>query len=821
VKNIDKSALGELVERLPAAVYCSTPEGKFAAGNQALAELFGFDDPESLYDIEVVSLYANPADRELMMERVARGEVLEPEAVELRRRDGSTFWARITSAAIRDENGKIATYEGVIEDITEERSAEERLRRTNVLLDALSEVQSGFIAGEDVSATFERLLEALLELSESEYGFIGEVLLDADGDPYLRTHAITDIAWNAETRAFYDDYAPNNMEFRNLKTLFGAVMTSGKPVYANDPGTDPRRGGLPAGHPPLKAFLGVPLFKGSDMVGMAGMANRAGGYGSELVEFLEPFFATCASLIQATRNDAARLAAERQALVRQQRLAGIVNLAVEGIVVFDQDGTIDSFNPAAQRMFGYGPAEVIGRPVTILIPGDRRREYLAKYRTMEEAATVEMVGLRRDGTTFPMEVSLSWSGGEGGEALTAVIRNVTDRKEAEAALRAAKSAAEKASRAKDEFLAGMSHELRTPLNGVIGLASILARGTHGQLAGKHQEYVEQIEASGRHLLELINDVLDLAKIQANRLELAVSPTSMSELIASAVDLVRESALGQGLTVEVDIDPQLPDLLNLDRLRIKQVLLNLLSNAIKFTPSGGKVGVQAVPQGDAVMVTVWDTGIGIPRAEQHKLFQPFEQVDASLSRERGGTGLGLALSRRLVEAHGGHISVASTPGEGSRFTITVPVSTASAAPRGNDVVAATPIRRAATVLVVEDNEVNRRVVTDYLESSGYQVAYAADGQAAIDQAVAVQPDVILMDIQLPVMDGLAATRAIKAHPELEDVPVVALTALAMKGDAESCLEAGCDSYLAKPVDPDDVLRAIEEQLASSAEPVPSP
>ncbi len=374
MKNVDKSALGELVERLPAAVYCSTPEGKFAAANAALAELFGFDDPETLYDVEVVSLYANPEERYAMMERVDRGEVLDPETVELRRRDGSTFWARITSKAVRDGEGSIATYEGVIEDITEERAAEERLRRTNALLDALSEVQSGFIAGKDVAATFERLLKALLRLSDSEYGFIGEVLLDVDGQPYLRTHAITNIAWNAETRAFYDEYAPNNMEFHNLQTLFGSVMTSGEPVYANAPATDPRRGGLPDGHPPLNAFLGVPLFKGTDMVGMAGIANRPGGYDRELVEFLGPFFATCASLIQAVRNDAARMEAEQQARLRQERLAGIVNLAVEGIVVFDREGAIDSFNPAAQRMFGYGPAEVVGRPVTMLVPKDMRRE---------------------------------------------------------------------------------------------------------------------------------------------------------------------------------------------------------------------------------------------------------------------------------------------------------------------------------------------------------------------------------------------------------------------------------------------------------------
>jgi PAS domain S-box-containing protein len=574
---------------------------------------------------------------------------------------------------------------------------------------------------------------------------------------------------------------------------------------------------LPDGHPPLDAFLGVPLFKGRDMVGMAGMANRPGGYDDDLLSFLEPFFATCASLIQAVRNDSARLAAEDQARVRQERLAGIVNLAVEGIVVFDGDGTIESFNPAAQRMFGYSPAEVIGERVIMLIPEEKRGDYLRLYRTLEDATTVEMLGRRRDGTTFAMEVSFSTTARDGGDALTAVIRNVTERKEAEAALRAAKASAEEASRAKDEFLAGMSHELRTPLNGVIGLASILARGIHGRLDGKQQDYVEQIEASGRHLLELINDILDLAKLQADRLELDVGPTDVSALVAEAVALVREGAVGSGLELHVAIDPALPELMDLDRLRIKQVLVNLLSNAVKFTPRGGEIGVEATAAAEGVILTVRDTGIGIPKSKQHRLFQPFEQVDSSLTREHEGTGLGLALSKRLVEAHGGTIMVDSRPGEGSRFTVALPVAASTEDVTTPEVREDAPAvgNGTASVLLVEDNEVNRRVVADYLEAAGYLLVHAGDGAEAVAMAESSRPDIILMDIQLPVMDGLAATRMIKSRPELAGIPVVALTALAMKGDAERCLEAGCDAYLSKPVDPDEVVAVIEEQLAAFA------
>ena len=297
-----------------------------------------------------------------------------------------------------------------------------------------------------------------------------------------------------------------------------------------------------------------------------------------------------------------------------------------------------------------------------------------------------------------------------------------------------------------------------------------------------------------------------------------SALPLSDVVAGAVGLIREGAVASGLQLSVDLDASLPELIEIDGLRIKQVLLNLLSNAVKFTPTGGRVGVEAVRDGRCVAVTVWDTGIGIPKSKQARLFQPFEQVDSSLTREQSGTGLGLALSRRLVELHGGRIDLHSSPGEGSRFTVRLPIITVT---DGQEIDAPLSVdgeiiggTEGATVLLVEDNTLNRRVMTDYLEASGYTVLYAGDGIEAIAQAESALPDVILMDIQLPVMDGLTATRTIKSRPELEHIPIVALTALAMAGDADRCLEAGCDAYLSKPVGPDEVMMTIEEQLSGA-------
>jgi len=393
------------------------------------------------------------------------------------------------------------------------------------------------------------------------------------------------------------------------------------------------------------------------------------------------------------------------------------------------------------------------------------------------------------------------------------VRDISERKVTEEALRRAKEAAERASRSKDEFLAGMSHELRTPLNGVIGLSSILRRGTHGGLNEKQAEYVTQIEASGRHLLSLINDVLDLAKIEADRLEPKLAPVEVVSLAEQALGMVREAAVANNVAVEIDLSPSLPTVMA-DERRTRQVLVNLLGNGIKFTPPGGRVGITATTEDERVLVAVWDTGIGIPSDRLEDVFVPFQQVDASLDRRHEGTGLGLALSRRLIEAQGGDLRVESRVGEGSRFYFRLPVAPDPARsmpgpsePADPDPEYAAPSR----VLVVEDNDVNRMLITDYLEVHGLDVVVAMDGNEAIARAVESRPDVILMDIQMPRRDGLSATKELKTRSETGHIPIIALTALAMKGDADRCLAAGCDEYLSKPCDPATVLSVVQRYL----------
>jgi signal transduction histidine kinase len=380
----------------------------------------------------------------------------------------------------------------------------------------------------------------------------------------------------------------------------------------------------------------------------------------------------------------------------------------------------------------------------------------------------------------------------------------------------------RAVRLKDEFLASMSHELRTPLNGILGLSEALEEGIYGDLTAKQQKSVHTIIASGKHLLGLINDILDLAKIGAGKMDLTFAPVELVVVVQASLRLISQLAHQKNLHVDSSIDSAI-GMLQADARCLTQILVNLLSNAVKFTPTGGTIGLDIV--GNAVErvihCTVSDTGIGIAEEDLARIFQPFVQLDGRLARHYAGTGLGLALVTRLVDLHGGSITVTSTVGQGSRFTITLPWSESSAETDAamdglpgtdRDASPSACQTRQARVLVVEDNPANLAMVVDYLTIKGYDVIVAHEGAEAVAQTRAVHPDVIVMDIQMPGMDGLEAIRCIRADPRVARVPIIALTALAMPSDREQCLAAGADDYLSKPVSLRALVTALEGQLS---------
>ena len=425
----------------------------------------------------------------------------------------------------------------------------------------------------------------------------------------------------------------------------------------------------------------------------------------------------------------------------------------------------------------------------------------------------------------------------------------------------------RATRLKDEFLANMSHELRTPLNAILGMSEGLQEQVFGSINEPQIKALQTIDRSGSHLLELINDILDVAKIESGQMELDFTTVSINYLCQSSLTFIKQIALKKRIQLEIKLPLNLPDLL-IDERRIRQVLINLLNNAVKFTPERGRItlevshqqreivltsptlegiakvsvyqkaleqGLGIKPQPEEVelrnylRIAVIDTGIGIAPENINKLFQPFIQIDSALNRQYAGTGLGLALVKRIVELHGGEVGLTSKIGVGSCFTIDLPygaiapsLATEPISDRTSDLESqgATPIEptqpeqlTSPLILLAEDNEANITTFSSYLGAKGYRILLAKNGQEAIDFATTHQPNLILMDIQMPGMDGLEATRQIRRDPNLVNVPIVALTALAMTGDREKCLEAGANDYMTKPVKLKQLAATIQELLDS--------
>jgi PAS domain S-box-containing protein len=521
----------------------------------------------------------------------------------------------------------------------------------------------------------------------------------------------------------------------------------------------------------------------------------------------------------------------RESLESWEEVIGAVFDGVQDAVfVHDTHGAIVNVNQKMREMFGIiGPAEL-----SDLAAAD---DYYGPHDMTEDMPQIWKAILaggprlfewkaRRpsDGTVFDVEVFLSSIRLKGREHILAAVRDISERRrvaqELERALIIAsrlRVEAEAASAAKSEFLANMSHELRTPLNAIIGFSELLSDGSFGPLNERQREFTKVVFDSGHHLLRLINDILDLAKIEAGRMDLRVSRVTLTQLLRNSRTMIKEKAIRHGIALELSIpDDLLGAEIRADDVKLRQIIVNLLSNAAKFTPDRGSIRLQVERSGDELVISVADTGIGIKREHHERIFQAFEQVDSSYSRKQQGTGLGLSLTKRLVELHGGRIWVESEgDGKGSIFRFTIPFIEAEKAPESSHHVhectkpapadARPPGGRDSgtgqklKVLVVEDNEANMKLASDLLELGGYIVLQARSAEEGIKKAQDRIPDLILMDISLPGMDGLAATQVLTRNEATKGIPIVALTAHAMNDDEARAKAVGCSAYVTKPID----------------------
>jgi PAS domain S-box-containing protein len=726
--------------------------------------LYGLDPNEfsGVYNSWLESVY--PEDQEASKEAIdaaLRGERDYDIEYRIQWKDGSLRWIKADGLITRDEQGQPVRMVGLVSDITDRKISEDRLKFQSLLLSAV---------GQAVIAT------------------------DTQGRVTY---------WNKAAEAIYG--------WKAEETLGKIISEITVPQISEKQAAEIMQA-LLVGKPWEGEFL----------------SQRKNGSQFWIQIVNTPILdsqGNVIALIGVSQDISERKKAENQLYESDQQNRLLFEETPEAISLLDNQGRMIRVNHAFELLTGYAMTEVIGKtPLEVgLVAKDEFSNLLGMFKVAPElqleSPTAEFTLICKDGNLRRVEsnIFIVWQGEQENALIT--TRDVTTRKLAQETLEMANVELGRALRMKDEFLANMSHELRTPLNAIIGLTQSLNDETVGPVNEKQNKYLRVIMESGEHLLELINDILDLAKIESGEVVLEKTAVSIRENCEASIRMIRQIAHKKKQSVEVTIDPQ-ADYVAADQRRFKQMIVNLLSNAVKFTPEFGKLGlvVRFDDEHKNLLFEVWDTGIGISEGDLNRLFKPFVQVNSGLSRETGGTGLGLALVAQLAKLHNGRVDAVSQVGVGSRFILSLPwmPGLSAALPKDRTEIHETvdqPAVKPFDIVLAEDNEISRMTVEDYLVFHGFEVRTASTGQEALDLVKEKVPDLILMDVMMPGMDGLDATRSIRKDYADQQIPIIGLTALAMAGDRERCLNAGMDDYMSKPFKFNVLLELIKKYVST--------
>ena len=711
--------------------------------------------------------------------------------------------------ARKNDSGEIIALYGTAQEVTETKNQEN-------LKSLINEVSNGLIVEEELlSSTFQIVLDRLLEITQSEYGFMGEAFYD-DDIPYLKTYAITNIAWDEETRDFYDKHVEKGLEFRNLTTLFGYTLKHKEVVISNDPTNDLRSGGLPHGHPALNTYLGIPIIHNNELLGMIGIANKPNGFSEADHEYLTPFTNAFASIIHALKTERKRKLAENENIKIKNELQNFFDLSYDFMAIANVDGTFKSINDTFIKVLGYTIEELTNQPfINFVHPDDVEDTINEVYKLASGLKAIDFENRyrKKDGDY----IWLSWRTAPDVDTgiLYATARDVTKEKSYKEELINAKNIAEQANHAKSEFLANMSHEIRTPLNGIIGFSDLLKTT---ELNETQEVYTSTITQSAHSLLDVINDILDFSKIEAGKLELDIQNTSIHDIIYQSIDTVTFQAQTKNLELLMDIDTNLNNTYFIDAIRTRQILVNLLGNAIKFTEEGEvllEVKLLNEKSDSAkIRFSITDTGVGIDEEQLSKVFEAFSQADNSTTRKFGGTGLGLTISNKLLQLMGNSkLQLVSEIGKGSTFFFEIELNFEKEL---KTKLFKTPKRILLANKSPKEAEIITKCLTfENIETSNVQTAEEAYSKLKNKETF----DAIVIDSQLFNKNNNEILKEIIALEgfDLLKTPISLITrSIHDETYFIDCQKLGVKSKITKPLKPKYLLEIISKILSSGVE-----